>query len=74
MSVESSARRVSRGGGLVVRPQAIRFLSIQQNILACVLDRRLLQFFNDTDLVISQRQVLRGECGELSTRCRTAGK
>ena len=74
MSVESIARRVSRGGGLVVRPQAIRFLTIQQNILARFLHNRLLQCFNDIDLVFRQRQVLRGECGKLSTRCRTTGK
>lgn len=74
MSVDSVARRGSRGGGLVVRPQAIRFLTIRQNVLAPFDDLSLLQCFNNVDLVILQRQVLCGECGELSTRRRTAGK
>ena len=68
MSVENAARRVSRGGGLVVRPQPIRFLAIQQTIFASFLDESMLRSVNDIDLVVLQRHVIRGECGKLSTR------
>ena len=44
MSVENAARRVSRGGGLVVRPQPIRFLAIQQTIFASFLDVSMLRW------------------------------
>lgn len=74
MSVENAARRVSRGGGLVVRPQPIRFLAIQQTIFASFLNVSMLRWFNGIDLVVLQRQVIRGECGKLSTRSRSSGK
>lgn len=74
MSVENAARRVSRGGGLVVRPQPIRFLAIQQTIFASFLDVSMLRWVNDIDLVVLQRQVIRGECSKLSTRSRSSGK
>ena len=52
MSVDSVGRRVSRGGGLVVRPQAIRFFNHLTNVLARFVDLSVLQCFINVDLAI----------------------
>ena len=47
MSVESSARRVSRGGGLVVRPQPIRFLTVFSHLKKVCSFFTFVQCFKD---------------------------